>query len=56
MVTPFNDPHLTSTADDLGQDEQFERSLYYTAFGTKDKREGVAAFLEKRPPVWKHLE
>ncbi|KAL5333742.1 ClpP/crotonase-like domain-containing protein [Aspergillus crustosus] len=39
-------------ADELGQDEQFERSLYYTAFGTKDKREGVAAFLEKRNPVW----
>ncbi|KAL2840348.1 ClpP/crotonase-like domain-containing protein [Aspergillus pseudodeflectus] len=43
-------------SDDLGQDEQYERSLYYTAFGTRDKREGVAAFLEKRPPVWKHLE
>ncbi|KAJ0422237.1 ClpP/crotonase-like domain-containing protein [Aspergillus carlsbadensis] len=43
-------------ADELGQDEQFERSLYYTAFGTSDKREGVGAFLEKRPPVWKHLE
>ncbi|KAL4865280.1 hypothetical protein BDV12DRAFT_211168 [Aspergillus spectabilis] len=39
-------------ADELGQDEQFERSLYYTAFGTEDKREGVAAFLEKRAPVW----
>ncbi|KAL3496558.1 ClpP/crotonase-like domain-containing protein [Aspergillus germanicus] len=43
-------------ADDLGQDEQFERSLYYSTFGTRDKRTGVAAFLEKRPPVWKHLE
>ncbi|KAL4991802.1 ClpP/crotonase-like domain-containing protein [Aspergillus falconensis] len=39
-------------ADEIGQDERFERSLYYTAFGTKDKREGVAAFLEKRAPVW----
>ncbi|KAL4945830.1 hypothetical protein BDV06DRAFT_3450 [Aspergillus oleicola] len=39
-------------ADDLGQDEHFERSLYYTAFGTRDKREGVSAFLEKRFPVW----
>ncbi|KAL4901743.1 hypothetical protein BDW74DRAFT_69595 [Aspergillus multicolor] len=43
-------------ADELGQDEHFERSLYYTAFGTKDKREGVAAFLEKRAPVWNHAE
>ncbi|KAL4783418.1 ClpP/crotonase-like domain-containing protein [Aspergillus varians] len=39
-------------ADELGQDEPFERSLYYSAFGTRDKREGVAAFLEKRAPVW----
>ncbi|KAL2872403.1 enoyl-CoA hydratase/isomerase family protein [Aspergillus lucknowensis] len=40
-------------ADELGQDERFERSLYYHAFGTKDKVEGVSAFLEKRRPVWK---
>ncbi|KAL2830518.1 ClpP/crotonase-like domain-containing protein [Aspergillus cavernicola] len=39
-------------ADELGQDELFERSLYYMALGTKDKAEGVAAFLEKRTPVW----
>ncbi|KAL4918931.1 ClpP/crotonase-like domain-containing protein [Aspergillus aurantiobrunneus] len=39
-------------ADEEAQDEGFERSLYYSAFGTKDKTEGVAAFLEKRAPVW----
>ncbi|KAL4934673.1 enoyl-CoA hydratase/isomerase family protein [Aspergillus undulatus] len=39
-------------ADEIGQDERFERSLYYTAFGGQDKREGVQAFLEKRSPVW----
>lgn len=39
-------------ADDLGRDDGFERSKYYFAFGTKDKAEGVAAFLEKRPPKW----
>ncbi|KAL2835980.1 ClpP/crotonase-like domain-containing protein [Aspergillus pseudoustus] len=39
-------------ADNMGQDELLERSLYYTAFGTRDKREGVAAFLEKRAPNW----
>jgi enoyl-CoA hydratase/carnithine racemase len=27
----------------------FERELFITAFGSNDKREGVAAFLEKRP-------
>jgi enoyl-CoA hydratase len=39
-------------ADDLGRDDEFERSLYYHAFGTADKREGVGAFLEKRAPSW----
>ena len=48
-------PVLTSpdpAADDLGRDDDFERSLYYHAFGTQDKREGVSAFLEKRAPSW----
>ncbi|KAL6865502.1 hypothetical protein ACO1O0_001596 [Amphichorda felina] len=39
-------------SDDLGRDDDFERSLYYHAFGTQDKREGVSAFLEKRAPNW----
>ncbi|SPO05160.1 probable enoyl-CoA hydratase precursor, mitochondrial [Cephalotrichum gorgonifer] len=39
-------------SDDLGRDDEFERSLYYAAFGTKDKVEGVSSFLEKRPPKW----
>lgn len=39
-------------ADDLGRDDEFERSLYYFAFGTKDKVEGTSAFLEKRAPKW----
>ncbi|KAF5244758.1 hypothetical protein FAUST_2275 [Fusarium austroamericanum] len=39
-------------SDDLGVDHEFERSLYYFAFGTKDKEEGVRAFLEKRKPEW----
>ena len=43
---------LLILADELGQDERFERALYYTAFGTNDKREGVSAFLEKRAPIW----
>lgn len=45
---------LTSNpaADDLGRDDEFERSLYYFAFGTKDKVEGTSAFLEKRAPKW----
>ncbi|KAF4450791.1 putative enoyl-CoA hydratase precursor, mitochondrial [Fusarium austroafricanum] len=39
-------------SDDLGADHEFERSLYYFAFGTGDKQEGVKAFLEKRKPDW----
>ncbi|KAH7305939.1 ClpP/crotonase-like domain-containing protein [Stachybotrys elegans] len=39
-------------ADQLGRDDEFERSLYYHAFGTADKREGISAFLEKRKPTW----
>ena len=29
-----------------------ERQVFAGLFGTADKVEGVAAFLEKRPPVW----
>ncbi|RBR26961.1 uncharacterized protein FIESC28_00229 [Fusarium coffeatum] len=39
-------------SDGLGADHEFERGLYYFAFGTKDKEEGVKAFLEKRKPDW----
>ena len=28
----------------------YEKELFITAFGSEDKREGVAAFLEKRAP------
>lgn len=38
----------TRTADDLGRDDRFERDLYYTAFGTAEKRRGVDDFLARR--------
>ncbi|KAK6080405.1 enoyl- hydratase [Seiridium cupressi] len=38
--------------DDKGRDDEFERSLYYSAFSSSYKVEGIAAFLEKRPPKW----
>lgn len=30
----------------------FERRVYHALFGTPDQREGMAAFMEKRPPVF----
>ncbi len=32
---------------------RFERELFVTAFASEDKREGVSAFLEKRPPEFR---
>ena len=31
-----------------------EREAFVDLFGTEDQREGVAAFLGKRPPAWRH--
>jgi enoyl-CoA hydratase len=33
---------------------QYERRVFHALFGTQDQREGMAAFLEKRPAVFKH--
>ena len=32
---------------------QFERRLFHGLFGTEDQKEGMAAFVEKRPGQWK---
>lgn len=32
----------------------FEKRNFYLLFGTEDKAEGMTAFIEKRPPAWKH--
>ncbi|KAI1859545.1 uncharacterized protein JN550_012063 [Neoarthrinium moseri] len=39
-------------SDDKGRDDDFERSLYYSAFSSSHKKEGISAFLEKRSPKW----
>ncbi|MCS7100421.1 MAG: enoyl-CoA hydratase [Burkholderiaceae bacterium] len=32
----------------------FERRLFHSLFATEDQKEGMAAFLEKRPPAFRH--
>ena len=37
----------------LSQGIRFERRLFHSLFGTEDQKEGMAAFVEKRPGNWK---
>jgi len=37
----------------LAQGIRFERRLFHGLFGTEDQKEGMAAFVEKRPGDWK---
>ena len=37
----------------LGQGIRFERRLFHGLFGTEDQKEGMNAFVEKRPGNWK---
>jgi enoyl-CoA hydratase len=45
-----------NAAQQLPLDEglRFERDRFYALFDTEDQEEGMVAFLEKRPPVWRH--
>ncbi len=38
----------------LSEGVHFERSLFHSAFGTEDSKEGMAAFLAKRKPAFRH--
>ena len=38
----------------LAQGITFERRLFHSTFATQDQKEGMAAFVEKRPPIFKH--
>ena len=37
----------------LGQGIRFERRLFHGLFGTEDQKEGMTAFVDKRPGEWK---
>jgi len=38
----------------LAEGVRFERRLFHSTFATEDQKEGMAAFVEKRPPRFKH--
>jgi enoyl-CoA hydratase len=38
----------------LSEGIRFERRLFHSCFGTDDQKEGMAAFMEKRPPNFKN--
>jgi len=38
----------------LTEGVRFERRLFHATFALDDRREGMAAFAEKRKPDWKH--
>ena len=38
----------------LSEGIRAERRLFHAIFATEDQKEGMAAFIEKRKPVWKN--
>jgi enoyl-CoA hydratase len=38
----------------LAEGIRFERRMFHALFATEDQTEGMAAFVEKRPPQFKH--
>jgi enoyl-CoA hydratase len=33
---------------------RFERRIFHSLFATDDQKEGMKAFIDKRPPAWKN--
>ena len=38
----------------LAEGVRFERRVFHTLFATKDQKEGMAAFIDKRPPQFQN--
>jgi enoyl-CoA hydratase len=38
----------------LAEGVRHEKAAFYALFATEDKKEGMAAFVDKRPPVFRH--
>ena len=38
----------------LTEGVRFERRVFHSVFGTEDQKEGMQAFIDKRPPAFKH--
>jgi enoyl-CoA hydratase len=38
----------------LAEGVRFERRVFHSLFATRDQREGMAAFIEKRPPKFEN--
>ncbi|WP_163649279.1 enoyl-CoA hydratase [Modicisalibacter sp. 'Wilcox'] len=38
----------------LAEGVRFERRLLHASFATEDQKEGMQAFIDKRPPIWRH--
>lgn len=38
----------------LSEGLRFERRIFHSMFSLEDQKEGMGAFIEKRPAQWKH--